>query len=143
MKSDDRGILSLPMKLTVAVLIVTVMTPLVVGMVGNAEDRISTLESETDARILSDGISRAFYGGVGTSVTVTLSIPVYESMEIGGGGADAYAIRLISGGVVRDRILIEKPAVPVLGEAQSFSGEVSLKITCVREDGTLGVTVER
>ena len=138
MRSDDRGVLGMPVRLAVAVLVIATMTPILMGMVGSAEDVISVSEAEAEAGRLSDGISRAYYGGEGTVVSVELSIPLGQSLEIG--GAEPYAIRILDGGKEVSKVYLERPSVPVL-EPLTVSGRTTVTVQAVSLDGTYGVRV--
>ena len=96
MRSDDRGVLDMPVRLAVAILIIATVTPVLMGMVGTAEDVMSSSEAEVEADRLCDGISRAYYGGEGTMVSVELSIPLGQALEMG--GDERYVIRILDDG---------------------------------------------
>ncbi len=143
MRSDDRGVLGMPVRLAVAVLVIATMTPIVLGMVDDAEETMTSSGLESEADRLYDGISRAYYGGEGTVVTVDLSLRPGQSLAIGGDGADRYAIRLLEDGDEVGRVYMERPSVPVLGGTTVISGETSVRLRCTVTDGTYGVGLVR
>ena len=138
MRTDDRGVLDMPVRLAVAILIIATVTPVLMGMVGTAEDVMSSSEAEVEADRLCDGISRAYYGGEGTMVSVELSIPAGQSLELG--GDERSVIRILDGGMEVDRVYIERPAVPVL-EPVTITGRTVVTIQSGVSDGDYGVWV--
>lgn len=141
MRADDRGILGLPVKMAVAMVIVVTMAPLLLGMVQTAEDSMTVLTAESEAKRIADGMTRAYYGGVGTEETVLVTIPVGESVEMGGSGTDAYVIRVMDPYGNVTRLYAGTPSIPVIGDAVSITGEAAVRITCAVVDGVYGVTV--
>ena len=128
----------MPVRLAVAILIIATVTPVLMGMVGTAEDVMSSSEAEVEADRLCDGISRAYYGGEDTMVSVELSIPAGQSLELG--GDERYVIRILDGGMEVDRVYIERPAVPVL-EPVTITGGTIITIQSGVSDGDYGVWV--
>ena len=138
MRTDGRGVLDMPVRLAVAILIIATVTPVLMGMVGTAEDVMSSSEAEVEADRLCDGISRAYYGGEVTMVSVELSIPAGQALEIG--GDERYVIRILDGRMEVDRVYIERPAVPVL-EPVTITGRTVVTIQSGVSDGDYGVWV--
>lgn len=141
MISDGSGILSMPVKLTVAIIVLATLTPVIFGMVDTAEESMSTSEAEAEARLLADAVSRAYYGGDGTMISVQMSLPRGEGLAVGGEGGDSYSIRLLSDGEIRKKILLERPAVPILNDEMVVTGDCILIVKCCIEDGRYGVRV--
>ncbi len=131
----------MPFKLAVAMLIIATVTPIVLNAVDVAEHGMETSESMSEARTLADGVSRAYYGGTGTTVTVSLSLPAGESLAIGGEGGDAYSIRIIIDGEERERVLLQNPSVEILGGEKEISGDAVVYLRCEIDDGAYGVRV--
>lgn len=129
----------MPVRLAVAVLVIATMTPLLLGLVGAAEDSMSSREAGSEARTLHEGMARAYYGGAGTVVTVELSIPLGQSLRVGGEGGDAYVIRVMDGAEVVDRVYMERPSVRVLGDVLDIAGNARVTIETVSEEGVYGV----
>ena len=141
MRADARGILGLPLKLAVAMLVMAAMVPLVAGMVSTAEDSLSSADAQSDAESLADAASRAYYGGEGTSVAVSVSLQSGQSILMGGDGGLEYVLRITDGGEEVSRVYITAPAVPVLGGVTEVSGDALVTFTCATVDGVYGVTV--
>lgn len=143
MRSDARGIMSLPFKLAIMMAVIAIMTPIVAGAVDQARDAMESFGPANEAAKLQDAAARAYYGGAGTVVTADLALDPDESLLVGGGGADAYTIRIVSNGEVRNRVTLERPAVPFLGSTEVISGIGPVKLKCVVEDGIVGIRVVR
>ncbi len=122
-------------------LIIATVTPIVLNMADVAEHGMETSESMSEARTLADGISRAYYGGSGTTVTVSLSLPAGESLAIGGDGGDAYSIRILIDGEERERVLLQNPSVEILGGETEISGDAIVSLRCEVSEGVYGVRV--
>ena len=122
-------------------LIIATVTPIVLNMADVAEHGMETSESMSEARTLADGVSRAYYGGSGTTVTVSLSLPAGESLAIGGDGGDAYSIRIFIDGEERERVLLQNPSVEILGGETEISGDAVVSLRCEVSEGVYGVRV--
>lgn len=122
-------------------LIIATVTPVVLNMADVAERGMEVSESVSEARTLADGISRAYYGGSGTTVTVSLSLPPGESLAIGGDGGDAYSIRILIDGEEREKIVLRNPSVEILGGETAISGDAVVSLRCEICDGIYGVRV--
>ncbi len=122
-------------------LIIATVTPIVLNMADVAEHGMETSESMSEARTLADGVSRAYYGGSGTTVTVSLSLPAGESLAIGGDEGDAFSIRIFIDGEERERVLLQNPSVEILGGETEISGDAMVSLRCEICEGVYGVRV--
>lgn len=141
MRSDARGIMSLPFKLAIMMAVIAFMAPIVAGVVDQAEDLMDSMGPSKEASKLRDAAADAYRHGAGTVVTVDLSIRPDESLIVGGDGADAYVIRVVSGGDIKEKVPMERPVFPFLGGTTVISESGPLKLKCVFEDGVLGIKV--
>ena len=138
---DGRVIIGLPVKLAVCLLVIGLMTPVVMDAMEDAETETSLLNLRTEAMVLADAIGDVYYGGVGSSVSLSLSIPPGQSIEVGGDGADAYMLRLLDDGENADVVYLDRPAVPVLNDAVSLSGACDVTLRCTVQGGVYGVEI--
>ncbi len=122
-------------------LIIATVTPVVLNMAEVAEHGMEASESRMEAMTLADGVSRAYYGGCGTIVSVSLSVPPGESLVIGGDGGDAFSIRIMIDGEEREKVLLQNPSVQILGGATEISGDAVVRLKCEYEEGVYGVRV--
>lgn len=139
---DRRGIIGMPIKLAVAVLVIATMTPVIVDMVDDAEDSLSIIDTESEARKIVEAVSDAFFGGYGCTVSVNVSIPTGESIVLGGSSGNEYSLRIMANGEVKKKILLERPGVPVLNDEIEISGDTVLKVISCWDGDRSGVRVE-
>lgn len=141
MRSDAHGIMGLPFKLAIIMVVIAVMTPIVAGVTQDAKDVMNLMQPENEASELKDAASRLYYSNVGSIVTVNLSLGPDECLMVGGEGTEAYTIRIVRNGEIEKRIYIDHPEFPFLGGATAISGTGPVKLECVIEDDIRGVRV--
>lgn len=141
MRSDAHGIMGLPFKLAIIMVVIAVMTPIVAGVTQDAKDVMDLMQPENEASELKDAASRLYYSNVGSTVTVDLSLGPDECLMVGGEGTEAYTIRIVRNGEIEKRIYIDHPEFPFLGGATAISGTGPVKLECVIEDDIRGVRV--
>jgi hypothetical protein len=93
LRSDKKGVIDLPVKLMVVVLIISLSVPLLVTSVerGESNNATSAMNSEVDK--IFNAVAAVHYSGTGSSRTVSVTIP--DGCEIvipGGNGSDAYSV---------------------------------------------------
>ena len=133
--------MSLPLKLAISFLIIGLMLPSVITMTQNTQEDAQEMVVRSVAGQLSDAMTDCYYDGLGSGWTVNLTVPSGYSLEVGGDGAQAYIIRIVHGGEVVDRIYLDSPGFPVIGDITRISGTVRVEISAVVCDGILGVEV--
>ena len=116
--------MDLPVKLAVCFLVLGLMTPLVLDAAQDADEEMGMHGLREDARMLADGIRDAYYGG--GMVSVEMDLPPGQSIEAGGGGADAYCLRLCQDGEAVERLHLENPVVRISGDAVVISGSATV-----------------
>lgn len=129
----------MPVKLAIAMVIVVTMTPLVVGMVQTAEDSMSSLTAESEARRIANAMYSAYGGGIGTEEVVIVTLPPGESIEVGGSGGEEYFIWLVDATGAASKADVDIPRV--LCDKVTISGTATVRITCEMVDGVYGITV--
>ncbi len=130
----------MPIKLTVAILIIATMTPMVMDVAQHAEEEISTRGTEEQARIIMDGISDVYLSGVGSKRTIEVDIPSGDSLIFGGSGTE-YIVRILTNDEEVKRLYIESPLIPVIGGETVISDRVLVTLECMVIEGTYGVRV--
>ncbi len=135
---DSYGVLGMPMKLTMAMVIIATTTPLVMGMVDDADDRMDIIDSNSDVRALEDGIKRTLTGGIGTVNVVIVELESTKQIEIGGDGYIGLWMRVLKNGEKIDRIQLDHP---ILGDVTYIGDGDRVEIECVNVNGTYGVEV--
>ena len=133
--------MSLPLKLAISFLIIGLMMPSVITMTQNTQEDAQEMVVRSVAGQLSDAMTDCYYDGLGSGRTVNLTVPSGYSLEVGGDGTQAYIIRIVHGGEVVDRIYLDSPGFPVIGDITRISGTMRVEISAVVCDGILGVEV--
>jgi len=139
LRSDDRGILGMPIKLAVIMLVIALTVPMVMDATEDAGRSLSYEGPVREAQSLADAASRAYYGGHGAATTADLSLPAGASIRIGGEGSDAYFLTVMKDGAVLKRMMMDHPAFPFLGGPIEVSGHCRVSLKCVIEDGVCGI----
>lgn len=133
--------IGLPVKLAVCLLVIGLMTPVVMDAMEDADTETSLMNLRTEAMVLADAIGDVYYGGVESSVSLSLSVPPGQSIEAGGDGAEAYTLRLLDDGENVDVVYLDRPVVPVLNDTVSLSGVCDVVLRCTVLDGLYGVEI--
>lgn len=133
--------IDLPVKLAVCFLVIGLMTPMVIDAMDDAEEEISLHALRQGAEDLEEEIVRAYRSGAGTTVTHDVSLPPGQSIAAGGGGADAYTLRLCLDGEVLEVHYLDNPSIPILCDEIVMAGQTSVRIACGVFDGVYGVTL--
>lgn len=138
MISDRRGIIGMPVKLAVCILVLGLMVPLVLDAVEDAEDEISSYGILQEAESLRDAIQRAYFQDC--TVTHEVDLPSGRSISVGGSDGTGYVLRLLVDG--------EQVGTVSLGAAQTLSdgivisGHMTVRLNAtVDADGNYGVEV--
>ncbi|MGN0098877.1 MAG: hypothetical protein ACI38Y_06100 [Candidatus Methanomethylophilaceae archaeon] len=133
--------MSLPLKLAISFMIIGLMLPTVISMTDNTREDVREMEVHSVAEELSDAMTDCYYGGIGDGRTMTLSVPAGYSLEVGGEGSLAYTIRISHDGEIVDRVYLDSPGFPVIGDTMTISGTMRLELSAAVSDGILGVEV--
>ncbi len=137
---DRRGVMGLPVRLGVALLILALATPSLVAAAGHFDREAEVSEARLAADTVYDAAARAWYSGNGGSETVEVSVPSGCSVVFGGEGADAWSYALYRGGELVSREYPESPGVRFLGVAE-VTGTGEVKVACRSTDDGYGVVV--
>lgn len=140
MRSDDRGILSMPVKIAISMAVICAMAPMVLSLADTAEHGMETVPAESEAEVLKEAIGEAWRGGYGAVVTVELSLQPGMSIEAGTDDGDGHVLRVLKDGELRSRIYLDRPSVKVLGPV-TISGDRTVSVECTVIDGEPGVRI--
>ncbi len=133
----------LPVKLTVSFMILMLMVP-AIGMLVDDVDRESSLSGlRSEARSVSDCMSRAYYSGEGSFASVRYDIEYGKSLRIGGDGPDGMSIRLCVDGDIREVMYLDNPPVVLTGGEMEISGSGRIMFRSVSIDGSQYLEVVR
>lgn len=131
---DRRGIISLPIKLTVSFLIIALMVPAMMSAVDTISEDIDARKLLDAAEILGDRIDKVGSEGPGYRTTLILEIPDSGYLEVG--GSEGRVVRAISEGHQVGRVLLSSP---VTGDTLYLEGYVILSIGNDPDSGCVAV----
>ena len=137
---DRRGVMGLPVRLGVALLILALTAPSLVAAAEHFDREAEVSELRLAADTVYDAAGRVWYSGSGGCETVDVSVPSGCSIVFGGEGADAWSYALYRNGEEVSREYPETPAVRFLGSSE-IAGSGEIKIVCRNADGGYGVEV--
>lgn len=133
LRKNRKGVMELPIKLMVVMILLTVSLPIISNAVENNETDMMTAEAEQEAGRIISSMSSAHYSGIGTSVTVNVDLPAGSEIHIGGSGSDAYSLRIVWNGNVTSTHYFEKPVIKITNET-TVTGHCTLMLTSVEGD---------
>ena len=142
MKLNGNGVVDLPIRLMIVVLIVCISVPLLTsamerGESGNAE---AAMDSEIDR--IFNAAAAVHYSGIGSSRTVSVTIPDGSEIVIpGGGGSDGYSVSKFYKGRDAGTRYMESPPIRFVTERLTITHSVLLLITSEIVDGQPAVRV--
>lgn len=138
MISDRRGIIGMPVKLAVCILVLGLMVPLVLDAVEDAEDEMSSYGILQEAESLRDAIQRAYFQDC--TVTHEVDLPSGRSISVGGSDGTGYVLRLL---VDEEQVgTVSLGAAQTLSDGIVISGHMTVRLNAtVDADGNYGVEV--
>lgn len=137
--TDGRGVLGLPMRLAVAMVILSVCVPSLVYASETFKEDAEVSDASAEVEKMVSAADTVYYSGCGSRCTVSVSIPSGCEVTIGGEEQDMYTIRIVQGGEVRKTVYTDHPIVRFVGGPVTVSGSLDLVFECVRENGVYGV----
>ena len=140
LRSDRKGVLDLPIKLMITMIILALSVPLIAEAIEDNEIDMMNSEMEQEISKLKNAVSAVHYSGEGSSRTVDLKIPAGCEIMIGGTGTDAYSIRTFFEGKQMFTSYFEKPVVMIPCETLITSG-CTLLLKSTYYDGRAGIEV--
>jgi len=138
-----KGVIDLPVKLMVVVLILSLSVPVLAGAMehGEANNATSAMNCEIDR--MFNAAAAVHYSGIGSSRTVSISLPDGCEIEIpGGGGAGSYSVKTMYKGDQTSVRYMDRPPVRFITDGLVISGSCMLLITGDVADGDHAVKVE-
>ena len=142
LKNDKRGVLDLPVKLLVVMIILALFLPIVSNAVESNEKSMMLSEMEQETGNIIDSVRATHFSGTGSGRHLDVSLPAGCEIVIGGSGTDAYSIRECYNGTEINTRYIESPAIK-FGNSVTLTGNCSLTITSIGNgEPTVKVTVQ-
>ena len=142
MKLNGKGVIDLPVKLMVILIIVSLSVPLLAGAMerGETNGALSSMNSETDK--LFNSAAAVHYSGIGSSRTVQMNLPDGCELEIiGGNGSDGYSVNMFFKGNNVGTRYMDRPPIMFISDGIMISGSCMLLITSDISNGNAAVKV--
>lgn len=140
MMPDRRGVMDLPIRLMVVVIVLSVSVPLIADAAEINEKSMMTADMNREIGVLMNAVSAVHYSGIGSSRTVDIDLPAGCEMTIGGPDTAAYSVRMFFNGEHTATAYFEKPAVMIFGEVH-ITADSTLMLTSMNCDGRFGIGV--
>lgn len=143
MRTDKKGVIDLPVKLMVIVLIVSLSVPLIANAVerGESNNAGNLMNSEIDR--IFNAVAAVHYSGTGATRTVSVDLPDGCELNIpGGSGSESYVIKMMFKGHDSGTRYMDRPPVKFLTDRVTISGSCVLLITSCTVNGNSAVRVD-
>jgi len=142
LRLNRKGMIDLPVKLMLIVIIVSLSVPILAGAMerGEVNGAVSAMNSETDR--LFNSAAAVHYSGIGSSRTVHMNIPDGCELVIpGGNGSEGYSVKMFFKGSDVGTRYMDRPPVIFISDGTIISGSCVLLITSDIQNGSAAVRV--
>jgi hypothetical protein len=130
-----------PIWLAVTFLILAIFVPVALHMVDNLEEDSASSAAKAEANKIADTAKRVYYSGAGSADTVTVSLSGGSCLVLGGEGSDSYCISILLDDNIAEKFYLQRPSVKFVGDPVYLTGNRTISVECVIEDGVYGVEV--
>jgi len=133
---NGNGVVDLPIRLMIVVLIVCISVPLLTSAMecGESENAAAAMDSEIDK--IFNAAAAVHYSGIGSSRTVSVTIPDGSEIVIpGGGGPAGYSVHKLYKGRDAGTRYMESPPIRFVTEKLTITHSVMLLMTSDIVDG--------
>ena len=128
LRGNRKGIMSLPIKLMVTMLIIAISLPLLSDVIQDSERDMASAEMEQEAIRFMNSAELALRSGNGSSRVITIDLPAGCELNVGGEGSDAFCVRTVYNGDIVSRYYFDNPVLRIT-EEMTFTGKMVLKLT--------------
>ncbi len=139
--TDRRGVIGLPVRLAVAVAVLSVCVPSLVYASETFEADADVSDASAEVEKMISAADTVYYSGCGSRCTVSVSIPPGCEVAVGGERQDAHTVRIIRNGEVAKTVYTDHPVIRFVGGPAVFSGSLDMVFECVGGGGVYGVRV--
>jgi len=137
-----KGVIDMPIKLMVVVLVISLSLPLLADAVERGESKNATLVMNGEVNEIFNAVAAVHYSGIGSSRTVSITIPDGCEISIpGGSGSAGYCVKMTFKGRETGIRYMERPPVQFVTDNLVLSGSVMLLITSCTVNGGPAVSV--
>lgn len=126
MISSRKGIISLPIKLMISFLILSLMVPPMMSAVDSIQETVEEDRAVESAEELSEAVLKVSFRTAGYKIHKELDVPGDTYLAIG--GTEGHAIRVYKDGIQVARVLMD---VPIKGDESFIAGGCILELTSV------------
>jgi len=130
-----------PVWLAVTFLILAIFVPVAMNMVGGLEKDSAASAAKAEAEKIERSVGKAYYSGIGSTDAFGVSVSGGSCLVVGGEGSDSYCITILLNDSVVEKLYLQRPSVKLLGDPVYITGNRTISVECVIEDGTYGVKV--
>ena len=108
---NRKGIMGLPLKLTIMMMVLMLSIPVVTSIMEYNEERMMDMAMSKEASKIEDAVRSVYRSGEGSYSIVDIDIPENCSMTIGGYSVNSYTIACLHDGKELSRRYMDNPAV--------------------------------
>lgn len=130
LKKDRGGIMSLPVKLMITMVIIALSVPMLTAALDSSQEDMAGTEMAQEVQKFKNAANLAHFSGNGCSRTVEINLPAGCELSVGGEGSDAYSIRTVYNGNLVSTEYFESPVLKICN-VMTFTGHMILKLTSV------------
>lgn len=142
MIADRKGVIDLPVKLMVVVLIISISVPLLTDAVERGEADNASYAMNSEIERIFKAVAAVHYSGIGSSRTVSVSIPDGCGITIpGGDGSDGYSVKMSFKGHDLGTRFMDRPPVRFISGGLVITGNCLLLITSDISGGSAAARV--
>lgn len=135
---DSRGIIGMPLKLMMIMVILTLCIPIVAQAVDSNQRQMMGSVMDQEAERIVEAARDARFSGAGTSDIIDIDLP--QGCEIVLGGDGPYCVSCIYEGSITSKRYMERPAIR-FDDHVTISGSMRLQFRSTFIDGTYGTEV--
>jgi hypothetical protein len=143
LRLNKKGVIDLPIKLMIVILIVSLSVPLLASAMEKGEQNNAGYAMNGEIDKIFNAVAAVHYSGIGSSRTVSVNIPDGCGLIIpGGDGSDGYMVKMTFKGKDAGVRYMDRPPVKFLTQSVTLSGSCMLLITSETINGNSAVRVD-
>jgi len=140
---NRKGVIDLPVKLMVVVLILSISVPMLANAMENGERNNAAAAMDSEVDRIFNAVAAVHYSGMGSTRTVSVNIPDgCEIVIMGGNGSDAYSVKMFFKGHQTSVRYMDRPPVLFIAQEMTIRGSCLLLITGDLVDDRSAVRIE-
>ena len=128
MRMNRKGSMDLPIKLMVAVILVSLSVPVIIQGLDASETGMDKVQMENESSKIANSITNVYYSLTGSERTVEIEVPQGCHIVLGGDGNDSFGIHMYRNDSPLGTYWLEKPIIGFDG-ITSISGKTTIVIS--------------